>query len=168
MVSTKNISELSSVIAAATNTVALSIADAVDNPTLSQLDEVERGCVINGMFFSCFFIAEGGEISNEVPLVDWYIIKNPGGSFASVFDSTNLPTPGSTGVHVNKRYIVHTEKGLTGGGDVSLAGIPMVFKGVIAFPKHLRRMNSGDKWQLCVRTNFATKFCAQAIYKWYH
>jgi len=168
VVSTKNVSELSSIIAAGTNTVALSIADAVDAPTLAQLDEVERGCVINGFYFSCFFIAEGGEVAAEVPLVDWYIIKSPGGSFASTFDATNLPTPGSTGIHVNKRFIIHTEKGLAGGGDASTAGVPMIFKGVIVIPKHMRRMNSGDQWIFAVRANFATKFCAQAIYKWYH
>ncbi len=168
VVSTKNISELSSIIPAVTNTVSLIIADAVDNPALAQLDEVERGSVINGMFFSCFFYSEGGEIANEVPLVDWYIIKDPGGSFGNTFNATSLPTPGATGVHVNKRYIIHTEKGLAGGGDASLNGVPMVFKGVIAFPKHLRRMNSGDRWLFCTRSNFATKTCSQAIYKWYH
>ncbi len=168
VVSTKNISEFSGILAASTNTVALDIADAVDNPTLAQLDEVERGSVINGFFFSCFFYTEGGEIANEVPLVDWYVIKNPGNSFGNTFNATSLPTPGATGIHVNKRYIFHTEKGLAGGGEVSLNGVPMIFKGVIVIPKHMRRMNSGDKLLFCARANFATKFCAQAIYKWYH
>jgi len=168
VVSTKNISEISSVIGAVTNTVFLEIAKAVDAPVLANLQEVERGSVINGFFFSCFFYTEGGEVAAEVPLVDWYIIKNPGDSFGTTFDATNLPTPGATGTHVNKRYIIHTEKGLAGGGDASLNGVPMVFKGVIVIPKHLRRMNSGDEILLCVRANFATKACAQAIYKWYH
>ncbi len=168
VVSTKNVSEISSIIAAVTSTVSLIISDSVDAPVLSELDEVERGSTINGFFFSCFFYTEGGEVANEVPLVDWYIIKNPGNSFANTFDATNLPTPGATGTHVNKRYIIHTEKGLAGGGDAALNGVPMVFKGVIVVPKHMCRQNSGDRFILCTRTNFATKFCAQAIYKWYH
>ncbi len=116
---------------------------------------------------SSFYIAEGGELATEVPLVDWYIIKDNAGVMGSTFDADHLPTPGATGSHENKRYIIHTEKGLTGGGDVSLAGIPMVFKGVIRVPRGMQSMRMGDSWKLIARTNFNTKVCVQFIYKYY-
>ncbi len=165
--STKHIVEVSSILAAATNTVALTIAKGVNNPVLANTDEVQPGHKISSIFLSTFFIAEGGEVANEVPLVDWYIIHNPGNTFTTVFDTLHLPTPGTTGVSINKRHIIHTEKGLTGGGDVSLAGLPMIFKGVIKLPRGRQRMGQNDRWLLCARANFATKFCIQAIYKDY-
>ncbi len=168
VISTKNVSENSGVIAATTNTVISTPVNTVDSATLAVTNSVERGSTVNSVFLSVFFISEDGEIANEVPLVDWYIIKNPGANFGVVFDATNLPTPGAQGSHDNKRFIFHTEKGLTGGGDVSLAGVPMVFKGVLRLPKSYRKMNANDTVQIAVRTNFATKFCIQTIYKWFH
>ncbi len=167
VVSTKNVQEFSGIMAASTNATSLTIVTTVDSATLAVPNSVERGSTVNSFFFSCFFITEGGEIANEVPLVDWYLMKNPGGNFTG-FDTTNFPTPGSQGVHDNKRYIFHTEKGLAGGGDVSLSGVPMIFKGVIRIPRHMRKMNANDTIIFNTRSNFATKFCAQAIYKWYH
>ncbi len=114
-----------------------------------------------------YFIAEGGEIASEVPLVDWYIIHNPGNAWASTFDATNLPTPGATGTHKNKRHIIHTEKGLAGGGEISLAGLPMIFKAVVRIPKGMQRIGEDDRLTICARTNFNTKHCIQAIYKHY-
>ena len=168
IVSTKNVVETSGIIAAGTNTVIDNLSVAVESTTLAATDSVERGSTINGMFISIFFYTEGGEVTNEVPLVDWYIIKDQGGNMAVTFDSTHLPTPGAQGSFNNKRFIFHTEKGLAGGGDASLAGVPMVFKGVIAIPKGYRKQNMDDIIKICARTNFATKFCVQAIYKWYH
>ncbi len=155
-------------MAAGTDTIIVTIANTVDAPTLAVNNQVGRGSSINGLFLSIFFYTEGGEVANEVPLVDWYILKNPGFSFTTVFDAANLPTPGATGVHDNKRFIFHTEKGLAGGGDASLAGVPMVFKSVLAIPRGMRKMNANDRIIICARANFATKFCVQAIYKWYH
>ncbi len=168
VISTKNVVEISGILAAGTNTVSLNLALAVDSATLAASNSVERGSKINGFFLSVFYIAEGGEVANEVPLVDWYVIKDPGNNMGTTFDATHLPTPGASGVHDNKRFIFHTEKGLTGGGDASLAGIPMVFKGVIAVPRGYRKFNANDAISFCARANFATKFCIQCIYKWYH
>ncbi len=168
VISTKNVVDTSGVLAAGTDTVMDVLAVAVDAPTLAAPDSVERGSTINGLYLSIFFITEGGEVANEVPLVDWYILKNPGNNFASTFDATNLPTPGATGSHDNKRFIFHEEKGLAGGGDASLAGVPMVFKGVLAIPKGYRKFNANDRLTLAARANFATKFCVKAVYKWYH
>ncbi len=164
----KNVSETSSVIAAATNTILFTIVDTVDAAVLAQANQVSRGATINGFFLSLFFYTEGGEVANEVPLVDWYIIKDNGGQMGTLgFTANGLPTPGAQGTHENKRFIMHSEKGLAGGGDASLAGVPMVFKGVIKVPKGKRRCNINDRWLVVGRTNFATKFCLQCIYKWY-
>ncbi len=168
IISTKNVVETSGILPAGTDTVLDELTNAVDAPTLAVTNSVARGSKVNGLFLSLYFITEGGEVANEVPLVDWYIIKNPGFSFTTVFDATNLPTPGSTGDHDNKRFIFHTEKALAGGGNASLSGVPMVFKGVIVIPKGYQKHNANDRIQVCARANFATKFCIQSIYKWYH
>ncbi len=165
--SRKNVIDASSVIAASTNTVFDNIVVGVDQADLATVDEVTTGSRINGFYMSYFAISEGGEIANEVPLVDWYVIKDSGGAFGTTFDAAHLPTPGATGSHVNKRWILHEEKGLSGGGDVSLAGVPMIFKGVIGIPKHMRRIAIGDIFKICVRNNFATKMCTKFVYKWY-
>ncbi len=116
---------------------------------------------------SFFAITEGGEVAAEVPLVDWYIIKDPGGNFGATFSGTKLPTPGTTGSHSNKRFIIHEEKGLAGGGDASLAGVPMIFKGVLGIPRGFRSNRAQDKLSIAIRCNFATKVCTKFIYKWY-
>ncbi len=165
--SRKNVVDTSSILGIATNTVVDNIITGVDQADLSVNDEVTTGSRVSSFYHSSFYIAEGGEIANELPLVDWYIIYDPGGTFGTTFDATHLPTPGSTGVHVNKRFIIHEEKGLTGGGDVSLAGVPMIFKGVLKLPRGRQRVAVGDRWRLCARANFATKLCSKFIYKWY-
>ncbi len=152
-------------MAAGTNTVLLNVISEVPTYTVADIDGVPVGATVNNIFLSMFFYTEGGEIASEVPLVDWYIIKNPGSAWGTTFDATNLPTPGATGSHINKRHIFHTEKELSGGGDASLSGVPMVFKGVISIPRHMRRVGSDDVILIAGRANFATKFCCQAIYK---
>ncbi len=159
--------DTSSVLAAGTNTVFDTIIRGVDQADLATVDEVTTGSKVSSFYHSSFYIAEGGELATEVPLVDWYIIYNPGNVFGVTFDTANLPTPGATGGHVNKRFIIHEEKGLTGGGELSLAGIPMVFKGVLKLPRGRQRIAVSDTWLLCVRANFATKGCSKFIYKWY-
>ncbi len=165
--SVKHIVETSGIIGATTNTVHQTMVDNVDTYTLADVNGVPTGAKVPSFFLSVFNITEGGEVANEVPLVDWYIIKDPGGSFGATFDTNHLPTPGATGSHKNKRWIIHTEKGLAGGGNASLSGVPMIFKGVIRIPKGMSRIALGDTMKLCVRTNFATKMCAQSIYKHY-
>jgi len=167
VVSTKNVSESAQIIAATTNTILQTVVNTVEAPTLAATNSVARGSTVNGIYLSLFIYSEGGEVSNEVPLVDWYIMKNPGGNFTT-FSATGLPSPGATGSHDNKRYIFHTEKGLTGGGDASLAGVPMVFKGVLVLPRGMRKMNANDTVIVAIRSNFAIKVCIQAIYKWFH
>jgi len=165
--SVKHIVEGSTVLVASTNTNLISFVDGVDGYQLSDSNGVPVGSRVNSVFVSVFVISEGGEVAAEVPLVDWYIMRNPGNVYGTTFDATHLPTPGSTGVHQNKHFIIHTEKGLAGGGDASLAGVPMIFKGVIKIPKQWQRLASGDRWVLCARANFNSKVCFQFIYKHY-
>ncbi len=157
----------SGIIAAVTNTSIHITATGTRNAILATANEVDTGSKISSVFMEIFFFSEGGEISNEVPLVDWYVIKDPGNAWGTTFDANNLPTPGATGVHINKRHILHEEKGLTGGGDASLAGIPMVFKGVIRIPRGRQRWGENDVLRVCARSNFASKFCIKSVYKWY-
>ncbi len=165
--SVKHIVEASGIVAATTDTVFLNIVDGVDTYSLADSDGVPTGSKVFSFYLSVFIIAEGGEVANEVPLADWYIIKNNANVFSTAFGATSNPTPGATGVHKNKKYIIHTEKGLTGGGNISLAGVPMIFKGVIRIPKGMQRIGEDDRFTLNIRTNFASKVCAQAIYKHY-
>ncbi len=137
------------------------------NADLATVNEVSTGSKVSSIFLEIYFYSEGGEVAAEVPLVDWYIIKNAGNSYGTTFDAGNLPTPGATGTHINKRHILHEEKGLAGGGDASLAGVPMVFKGVIRIPRGAQRIGENDVFRICGRANFNTKFCVKAIYKWY-
>ncbi len=143
------------------------VVDGVDTYILSDVNGVPTGAKVSSFYMSFFAISEGGEIAAEIPLVDWYVIHNPGGAFGVTFDANNLPTPGSTGNHKNKRHIFHEEKGLAGGGDASLSGVPMVFKGVIKIPRGRQRVGQDDIIQICGRANFNTKFCIKTVYKHY-
>ncbi len=167
VVSTKNVTDASGILAAGTNTIIATLVVSEEAPTLAATNSVARGSTVNGLFLEIFFITEGGEIANEVPLVDWYIFKNNGNNF-SVFSGAGLPTPGATGSNDNKRFVFHEEKGLSGGGDASLSGVPMVFKGVIALPRGYRKMNANDRVIIAARANFATKFCVKSVYRWFH
>ncbi len=157
---------MSTIVAATTDTVLATVAFAVDNPALANSAEVSVGSKISSIFFTVYVYAEGGEIANEVPLTDFYFIKVPGNIW-NTFSATLLPTPGATGIHLNKRHILHEEKGLAGGGDASLTGIPMVFKGVVRIPKGRQRFGQSDTFKCCIRTNFASKVCLKAIYKYF-
>ncbi len=113
--SVKHIVETSGVLSAGSNTVMLNLVDGQDEYSLSDVDGVPTGSKVFSLYISVFAIAEGGEVAAEVPLVDWYVIAVPGNVWGTTFGANDLPTPGTTGVHINKRHIFHTEKGLTGG-----------------------------------------------------
>ncbi len=165
--SVKHIVETSGILGAGVNTVQSSIISGVDAYSLAATNGVPTGAKVSSFYLSVFVISEGGEVANEVPLVDWYIIKNPNSVYGTTFSAQFLPTPGATGSHSNKSKIIHTEKGLAGGGDASTAGVPMIFKGVIRIPKGMQRVAQDDEILLCARANFASKICTQAIYKHY-
>ncbi len=165
--SIKNVFDTSGIMGAGVDTSLGLLIFGVRNASLGTSNEVDVGAKITNVFLEIFFYTEGGEVANEVPLVDWYILKDDGNAYGTTFNAANLPTPGATGTHQNKRKILHEEKGLAGGGDASLAGVPMVFKGVIRIPRGKQRWAESDVLRVLGRANFATKFCVKAIYKWY-
>ncbi len=119
--------------------------------------DVRVGSKINGFFISVFIIgATGAPISGSI---DWFIVKLHEGQAAS------LPVPGQTGSSKIRNQIFHEEKGLSGSGD----GTPMVFKGVIAIPRGMRRMREGDSFFISAKmaTGDTGTFCIKAIYKSY-
>ncbi len=164
--STKHVVDTSTVVTAVTNTILQISVSAVDNPVLANVEDIQTGSKISSIFYEIYIFSEGGELANEVPLVDFYFIKNPGNVWNS-FTANLLPTPGATGSHINKRHILHEEKGLTGGGNLSLSGVPMVFKGSIRIPRGRQRFGQLDTFLVCIRCNFNSKVCVKAIYKEY-
>ncbi len=165
--SIKNVVDNSGIIPNSTDTSISLPIFGVRNADLATANEVDVGCKVTSVFLEIFFFTEGGELANEVPLVDWYILKDDGNAYGTTFNAINLPSPGGTGTHQNKRKILHEEKGLAGGGNLALQGVPMVFKGVIRIPRGKQRWAEADVLRICARANFATKFCVKSIYKWY-
>ncbi len=138
---------------ASANNVAVAVPNV--DPTTFVPGNVRVGSIINGIFFSVFVIGStGAPLSGSV---DWYLGKFHEGQ------SGSTPDPGATGVSKVRNQIIHEEKGVPGSGD----GTPMVFKGVIAIPRGMRRMREGDFWQLRIKmaTGDTGTFCVKAIYK---
>ncbi len=91
--------------------------------------------------------------------VDWYIWKGPGNI------SATMPVPGATGGHVNRRYILHEEKGIP--GTVAGGATPLTFRGVIKIPRGMQRMAEGDVISVNIRGVSIHDACIKAIYKFY-
>ncbi len=120
-------------------------------------NEAPTGSQINGIYISLFVIGASGAPLNGP--IDWYLAKSRSGQNVA----TAFPTPGATGGSNVRNQILHEEKGLSGSGD----GTPMVFKGVIAIPKSMRRVREGDFYFILLKsaTGDTNSFCCKAIYK---
>ncbi len=119
---------------------------------------VPIGCTISSMFLSVFLYLNAS-VGVNVPLLEWFICKNPG-------NNLTMPEPGATGGNDNRRWILHEEKGLS--ADVGNGGTPMVFKGVIKIPPRLKRMGADDTIFLRILSeNHAGFFCVKSIYKFF-
>ncbi len=137
-----------------TNVIAegVTVLNAVLNPV-----QCVTGSVVNGVYVSLFVIGDtGAPVGGSIT---WYICKARSGQ-----DFTNdFPLPVAVGTSDVRNQIFHQEKGLAGSGD----GTAMVFKGVIAIPKSMRRMREGDRIAIRIMLNSAdsAQFCLQSIYK---
>ncbi len=141
--------------AASESVIAVAVPN-VDTTTFKPGD-IRVGGKINGIFFSVFAIGDTG--APVAGSVNWYFVKKHTGQGAST------PIAGQTGTSPMRNQIIHEEKGVPGSGD----GTPMVFKGVIAIPRGMRRMREGDSWSIIANTTTASQvnFCIKAIYKSY-
>ncbi len=113
---------------------------------------------IYGIFLSLYVTLDGAPDAS-VPIVDWYISKNPG-------DNLTMPEPGATGGNDNRRWIIHEGKGLL---SFDTIGQPrQLFEGVVVIPKKMQRFSLDDTLQIRILTeNHNGFFCLKAIYKFY-
>ncbi len=136
------------------NVIAIGVPN-VDTTTFKPGD-IRTGAKINGFFISVFMIGATGTGTDGS--LNWILQKTHSGQSGTI--------PALTGTSTLRNQIIHEEKGLSGSAD----GTPMVFKGVIAVPKGMRRMREDDQWLLSLRSTDATnntKFCIKVIYKSY-
>ncbi len=142
----------------ASNTVlAQEIAGATDTPTLAVNNSVETGSKINGIYMKIEVIANESAAGGTIPNVYLAVYKNPGGNLT-------FPNPNAVGVDDNKRFVIHQEMLMFNG---VVQGVPRVlFNGVIALPKGMRRFGPNDKLIAAVfAPNVNIMLCYQIHYK---
>ncbi len=132
-----------------TVTLAQSVNDYVGGAT-----ELPTGGTIKGIYL---FVQmnQTAVVSN----VDWYIWKG------SANLSGTMPVPGATSGDLNRRYILHEEKGIPGQSDNGAP--PLTFRGVIKIPRGRQRFGEADVMQLRLRGAGIHNACVKCIYKFY-
>ncbi len=137
-------------VAAATDTD-VNLAVTVNDYTGGVAD-VPIGAKISSVYLFVQVISTTGTAN-----ADWFVIRRPSG--------VTLPTPGATGGAVQRKFILHEEKGIPGNaGD---GAYPLTFKGVIKIPKGRQRMGEGDSLTLRIRSADIYNACVKCIYKFY-
>ncbi len=117
-------------------------------------NEVPIGCKISSVYLFIQILPALGTAN-----VDWFIAKAPNAVI------TALPVPGATGGTLERKYILHEEKGIPGNaGD---GAYPLTFKGVIKIPKGRQRFGEGDRIRIRVRGADDYNACVKCIYKFY-
>ncbi len=113
---------------------------------------------IYGLYLSLYATLDGAADAS-VPIVDWYISKNPG-------NNLTMPEPGATGGNDNRRWILHEGKGLLAFDTI---GAPRkLFEGVIKIPQRMSKFSLDDTLDLRILTeNHNGFFCVKAIYKFF-
>ncbi len=156
--SIKHIIDAEGALSAAT---ASGVPLAVTVPTFSATfkpGDIRIGGKINGFYISVFMIGTGA--SGQQGSLNWILYKEHAGQAAIA------PTPNNVGISEIRNQVIHQEKGLAGSED----GSPMIFKGVIAIPRGMRRMREGDTWFIRLLNTDAVNdvnFCVQSIFKSY-
>ncbi len=132
------------------------LASAVDDPVLSDVDEVQTGCSINSIYLTLEALATSSSALSNFYMILW---KNPGGNLT-------VPAPNTVGSNNNKRFVIHQEMIMF---QLQTGSNPRnVFKGVISLPKGFRRFGPNDKLNLTVLApGVNTNYCLQCIYKEY-
>jgi len=134
--------------------VSVILAQSVDAPVLANTDEVITGCTINGIFLVFEAVATS---SAALPNMYFMVYKNPGANIT-------FPAPNAVGASDTKKYVIHQEMVMlqkqTGSNPRT------IFKGVIAIPRHMRRMAPDDEIDIrFLSPGVTTDWCMQAHYK---
>ncbi len=135
------------------------IAAANDAPTIGNTASVITGSIING-FYIVTELQASETSTTDTPNFYWILYKNPGDNIGS------WPNGNAIGSSDKKRFVIHQEMVMLNPVN---SGVPrIVFKGVVAVPKSMRRMAPGDKWiiQLFIpSTGTAVNACTQVHFK---
>ncbi len=132
----------------------LDIAQASDTPVRGTPDLVETGSRINGIYLDVeVYATSTGALSN----IYLTVFKNPSNQLAVI-------AANAVGISDQKKFVIHQEMVMV---QRNINGNPRtLFKGVIALPKHYRRMGPSDRLQIALLApgiNF--DFCVQCHYK---
>lgn len=113
---------------------------------------------IYGIYLSLYATLDGAP-DVSVPIVDWYVSKNPG-------NNLTMPEPGVTGGNDNRRWILHEGKGLLGFDTISAPR--KLFEGVIKIPQRMSKFSLDDSLDLRIKTENHNGFvCVKSIYKFF-
>ena len=137
-------------VGAAVNSL-VTVATAI-NDYVGTVGTVPIGSTIRGVYLFVAILPTAGTAN-----VDWYLIK---GNTATVGAA---PVAGATGGDVNRRFILHEEKGIP--GNAADGAYPATFKGFIAIPKGRQRMGEGDLIRVVLRGTDIHNICIKCIYK---
>lgn len=148
----KNVIDTAGSLAA--NTDSVTTVAAVVDPV--NLDTLSNEMPTNGRLSAIFYTLYVYSASSVIGLVNVYWYKRLAGD-----PPGTGPTPGSSGSSDLKRFIIHEEKGLSGGPD----GTAMIVKGVLKLPKKLSLFSSGENLDMVLRSDVTGQFCAKHIYR---
>ncbi len=131
------------------------LVDSQDAPTLANVEEVETGSTVNGIYLKIEVVNTGA----ASVLANAYIMifKNPG-------NNLTFPNPNVVGSDDNKKYVIHQEMVML--QQVVNSNPRTVFNGVVVIPKDYRRMAINDRINVrAFAPGIATNWCLQAHYK---
>jgi len=130
------------------------IITAVDDPVLTDADEVHTGSTINAVYLhiECY-ATTAGALSN----IYMALAKNPGNNLA-------FPNANVVGTSDNKKYVIHQEMVML---EKKVNGNPRtLFNGVIVIPRGYRRFGPNDTLKLLLFSpGVNADVCFQVHYK---
>ncbi len=151
--SVKNIVDTTQIGVAAATVTTVDLCVATNNYT-GLVAECPIGSKVSSVYLFIQILPTTGTAN-----VDWYIAKGNTATIAA------MPIPGATGGDLNRRYILHEEKGIPGNAGDGAA--PLTFRGVIKIPRGRQRMGEGDFLRVFIRGTDIHNFCLKSIYKFY-
>ncbi len=153
----KNIVRSVSLLAdAGASTLVVAIAEAVDDVSVGNVEQVRTGNYVQAINFEINFNFEG----NITAVIDWYIWKNLAGVMTRV-------NPAITGTVTDDSRRYRLLEGMEMPAGINNSGA-VKRMGTILVPKHLQRMGKADKFEFVWRasaTGGVTDVCAKFIYK---